>query len=61
MKTTDNVLIFSSRKDGVLLTRDYGIELIDSGIDETFGFKWHGLMSPVEDILLSDTVVKIIF
>jgi hypothetical protein len=55
------VLIFSSRKDGVLLTRDYGIELIDSGIDETFGFKWHGLMSPVEDILFSDTVVKLIF
>jgi len=61
MRTTDNVLIFSSRKDGVLLTKDYGIKLIDSGVDESYRFKWHGLMSPVEDILFSDTVVKLIF
>ena len=61
MKTVDNVMIFSSRKDGVLLTKDYGIALIDKGRDETYGFDWHGLMSPVEDILFSDTVVKLIF
>jgi len=61
MDVTDNVLIFSSRKDGVLLTKDYGIELIAKGYDETLGFEWHGLMSPVEDILFSDTVVKLVF
>jgi len=57
----DNVAIFSSRKDGVLLTKDYGIELVAKGKDETFGYVWHGLLSPVEDILFSDTVVKLIF
>ena len=61
MKTADNVMIFSSRKDGVLLTKDYGIELVAKGRDENYGFDWHGLMSPVEDILFSDTVVKLIF
>jgi hypothetical protein len=60
MYTTDNVMIFSSRKDGVLLTKDYGIELIAKGHDETYGFDWHGLMSPVKEILFSDTVVKLI-
>jgi len=61
MKTIDKVLIFSSRKDGMLLTKDYGIELIAKGYDETLGYTWHGLMSPVEDILFSDTVVKLVF
>jgi transcriptional regulator with XRE-family HTH domain len=61
MKTVDNVMIFSSRKDGILLTKDYGIELIAQGRDEKYGFDWHGLMSPVEDILFSDTVVKLVF
>lgn len=57
----DNVLIFSSRKDGPLLTKDYGIELIKKGYDDFFGFEWHGFMSPVENILFSDMVVKQIF
>jgi len=61
IKTIDNLLIFSSRKDGVLLTKDYGIELIDKGFDEELNFQWHGLMSPIEDILFSDTVIKCIF
>ena len=61
MDTVDNVMIFSSRADGVLLTQDYGIEIIDSGEDDEYGFKWYGMLSPVEDILFSDTVVKLIF
>ncbi len=61
METTDNVMIFSTRTDGVLLTKDYGIKVIAKGEDEQYGFIWHGMLSPVEDILFSDTVLKIIF
>jgi len=61
MYTTDNVMIFNIRTDGVLLTKDYGIEVIASGEDETYNVKWYGMLSPVEDILFSDTVLKLIF
>jgi transcriptional regulator with XRE-family HTH domain len=61
MSTVDNIMIFSSRVDGVLLTQDYGIKEIAHGVDEEFEFAWHGMLSPVEDILFSDTVVKLIF
>ena len=61
MDTTDNVMIFSTRADGVLLTKDYGIKVIASGEDEQYGFKWYGMLSPVEDILFSDTVMKLVF
>lgn len=58
---TDNLMIFSTRKDGVLLTKDYGIKMVAKGKDEKYGFDWHGMLSPVEDILFSDTVIKLIF
>ncbi len=61
LQSTDNVLIFSTRTDGMLLTKDYGIKVVASGEDENYGFDWHGLLSPVEDILFSDTVVKLVF
>jgi hypothetical protein len=61
IETTDNVVIFSTRKDGVELAKDYGIEMVAKGKDKTFGFKWHGMLSPVEDILFSETVVKLVF
>ena len=61
METVDNVIIFSSRTDGMLLTKDYGIKEVASGKDETYGFEWHGMLSPVEDILFSDTVLKLVF
>ena len=61
MDSTDNVMIFSSRTDGVLLTKDYGIKVIASGEDEQYGFEWYGMLSPVEDILFSDTVLKLVF
>jgi hypothetical protein len=61
LKYIDNVMIFSTRVDGVLLTKDYGIEIIDSGENEEYGFKWYGMLSPVEDILFSDTVLKLVF
>ncbi len=61
MDTTDNVMIFSTRTDGVLLTKDYGIKVIANGEDEQYGFDWHGMLSPVEDILFSDTVLKLVF
>jgi len=57
----ENIAIFSSRNDGVLLTKDYGIKCVAKGKDVHFGFGWHGMLSPVEDILFSDTVVKLIF
>lgn len=60
MERVDNVMIFSTRKDGVLLTKDYGIEMVAKGKDEQYGFNWHGMLSPVEDILFSDTVLKLI-
>ena len=60
MDTVDNVMIFSSRTDGLLLTKDYGIKVIASGKDEQYGFEWHGMLSPVEDILFSDTVLKLV-
>lgn len=61
METIDNVMIFSSRVDGVLLTKDYGIKMVAKGEDEQYGFTWHGMLSPVEDILFSDTVLKLVF
>jgi len=61
LKYIDKVMIFSTRVDGVLLTKDYGIEIVDSGEDDEHGFKWYGMLSPVEDILFSDTVLKLVF
>ena len=61
MNTIDNLMIFSSRADGILLTQDYGIKEVAHGVDEEYEFEWHGMLSPVEDILFSDTVVKLIF
>jgi len=61
LKHTDNVMIFSTRTDGVLLTKDYGIKIVDSGEDDEYGFKWYGMLSPVEDILFSNTVLKLVF
>ena len=60
LDTIDNIVIFSSRTDGVELTKDYGIAMVAEGKDEVFGFTWKGMLSPVEDILFSDTVVKLI-
>ena len=61
LKYIDNVMIFSTRTDGMLLTKDYGIEVIDSGEDDEHKFTWHGMLSPVEDILFSDTILKLVF
>ena len=58
---TDNMMILSTRKDGVLLTKDYGIKMVAKGKDKEYGFNWHGMLSPVEDVLFSDTVLKLIF
>jgi len=61
LKTIDNLMIFSTRTDGVLLTEDYGIKEVAQGEDETYEFEWHGMLSPVEEILFSDTIVKLVF
>ena len=53
--------IFSSRKDGLRLARDYGMQLVDKGENKAHHFSWHGLLSPVENILFSDTVLRLIF
>jgi len=56
-----DIVIFSSRKDGVRLAKAYGIEVVESGEDLHYGISWHGMRSPVEDILFSDTVLKLVF
>ena len=61
INTIDNLMIFSSRADGILLTQDYGIKEIARGVDEKYKFKWHGMLSPIEEILFSDTVIKLVF
>ncbi|MCF6206690.1 MAG: helix-turn-helix domain-containing protein [Sulfurovum sp.] len=61
MEYIDNIMVFSSRKDGAEITKDYGIKLVARGKDETYGFTWHGMISPVEDILFSDTIIKLVF
>jgi len=59
--TVKDLVIFSTRTGGETMSRNYGIKQIAEGKDEQYGFKWFGLQSPVEDILFSDTVVKLIF
>ena len=59
--TIDNIVIFSSRRDGAEVTKDYGIQTVAEGTDPRFGFKWYGMLSPVEDILFSDGMMKMIF
>ena len=61
METIDNIMIFSSRDDGKTITQDYGIASVAKGFDEKLGMKWEGMLSPVEDILFSDTVLKLVF
>jgi len=61
LKQIDNVVIFSTRKDGLRLAKAYGIEVIDTGVDESYNIIWSGMRSPVEDILFSDTVLKLVF
>jgi transcriptional regulator with XRE-family HTH domain len=60
-KNIDNVVIFSSRADGMRLARAYGIKVVAKGQNREYGFTWYGMQSPVEDILFSDTVLKLIF
>lgn len=61
MEYIDNIMVFSSRIDGRTITRDYGITSVAKGYDEKLGMKWEGMLSPVEDILFSDTVLKLVF
>jgi len=60
-ETIDNIVIFSSRPDGAEVTKDYGIRRVAEGVHPKFGFKWYGMLSPVEEILFSDNMVKMIF
>jgi len=59
--TVKDLVIFSTRTDGKIMSRNYGIKQLAEGIDAQYGFKWFGMLSPVEDILFSDTVLKLIF
>ena len=61
MDTIDNIAIFSSRIDGMRLAKAYGIKTVASGKNTEHDFSWHGMQSPVEEILFSDTVLKLIF
>ncbi len=61
MDTINNVAIFSSRIDGMRLAKAYGIKVVAKGKNKKYNFTWHGMESPVEDILFSDTVLKLVF
>ena len=61
MKNIEDIVIFSSRKDGVRLARAYGIRTIASGRNDKYDFTWHGMKSPVENIIFSDTVLRLVF
>ena len=61
MASIDNVVIFSSRKDGLRLAKAYGIKTVAKGKNKKCNFTWHGMESSVEDILFSDTVLRSIF
>jgi hypothetical protein len=60
-QTIEDVVIFSSRPDGQKITRDYGIALVARGHHERFGFPWYGMLSPVEDILFAEGIVRALF
>ena len=60
-KHIDDIVIFSTRKDGLRITRPYGISIVDSGRFDDYGITWHGMRSPVEDILFSDLILKLLF
>jgi transcriptional regulator with XRE-family HTH domain len=57
----ETISIFSSRRDGMRLAQAYGIETVAWGRNHEYGFTWYGMQSPVEDIVFSDTVLKLIF
>lgn len=59
--TIEDVVIFSTRPDGPKITRDYGIALVAEGRHERFGFPWYGMLSPVEDILFADGMIRTLF
>ena len=61
MSGIDNIVIFSSRKDGLRLAKAYGIKTVAKGRNRKCNFTWHGMESPVEDILFSDTVLRLVF
>lgn len=61
MDTIDNIVIFSSRKDGMRLAKAYGIKTVAKGKNSNCDFMWYGMESPVEDILFSDTVLRLVF
>jgi transcriptional regulator with XRE-family HTH domain len=57
----DKIVIFSSRKDGLRLAKAYGIKTVAKGRNSKCDFTWHGMESSVEDILFSDTVLRLVF
>ncbi len=61
MAAIETISIFSSRADGRRLARAYGIKTVAHGRHKGCGFTWYGMQSPMEDILFSDTVLKLIF
>jgi transcriptional regulator with XRE-family HTH domain len=60
-ETIENVVIFSSRPDGEEVTRDYGIRRVAEGVHPDYGFRWYGMLSPVEEILFSENIVRTVF
>lgn len=56
-----NILIFSSRKDGAEITKDYGIRRVASGVDSEYGIQWYGMLSPIGEVLFSEKLIRGIF
>ena len=57
----DNVMIYTTRDDTMLATKNYGIKIVQSGKDPEYGVNWVGMLSPLEDILFSSKVVGEIY
>ena len=59
-KNIDNILIFATRENGVPMTRDCGISIVQPGKNLEYGFHWQGMLSPAEDRFFTDTVIEAI-
>jgi len=60
-KSIENIAMHTTRKDGMKLTRLYENSIVSEGFDSKYNYKWYGMLTPVEEVLFSDTTAKMIF
>ena len=61
LESIDDIIVFSCRKDALRLAKVYGLEVQDKGFDADCDVSWYGMSASAEDILFSDTVLKLVF